>query len=538
MKKKLVFGAVICVILCTVMAFSAFAASFKDLSSSHWAYGNIIELSSEGVINGYSDGTFRPEATVTRAEFVKLIGTVNVTKTEDFADLPKSHWAYSYVMNSGVDINKTNFRPDENITRAEVLDILWNRYGTATDIAVPGMIANQHDDDKAVAWAYSYGLMIGDDGMNLRLKDDLSRAEAVTLILRSRKVDTSSQKLLADNVDESLLENIFNTTMLFDVPYNENATVTVGELSRASLRLAYGTQQILYNKDMYIETPDYQDEYAKDVALLCKQVFGEKNNNLQFAQSKANQQQAIAALMYGYMYKAYESPVIGRTNDYYKDAEISEQDNIMLNMLLTYTNRRGVFASGDGLLHNEKAVTHKEIASLLLQLDDLTGSQVSYANGEMQDEKLSTDAYLYEKANEDFGILIEGLPYVVYTTPIEGSAAEFTEFSRDFFEIFTVLADDLQRNAKSKHGADITITIYPTLISNAGNEIVLRAKVFVASNPNEKTLGEIFNKCDLNNDVKASENATYILDIATNEPLSQMYINPQSISFRRLLSGN
>jgi len=202
MKKKLVFGAVICVILCTVMAFSAFAASFKDLSSSHWAYGNIIELSSEGVINGYSDGTFRPEATVTRAEFVKLIGTVNVTKTEDFADLPKSHWAYSYVMNSGVDINKTNFRPDENITRAEVLDILWNRYGTATDIAVPGMIANQHDDDKAVAWAYSYGLMIGDDGMNLRLKDDLSRAEAVTLILRSRKVDTSSQKLLADNVDD------------------------------------------------------------------------------------------------------------------------------------------------------------------------------------------------------------------------------------------------------------------------------------------------------------------------------------------------
>ena len=42
---------------------------------------------------------------------------------------------------------------------------------------------------------------------------------------------------------------------------------------------------------------------------------------------------------------------------------------------------------------------------------------------------------MYKKADKDFGILVKGLPGVVYETPIEGSAAEFTEFSRDFFEI-------------------------------------------------------------------------------------------------------
>lgn len=534
MNKKLFFSAALCAALCVIMAFGALAADFRDLPGSHWAYSNIIELSSQGVINGYSDGTFRPEAHVTRAEFVKLIGTTNETKTGDFADLPKSHWAYSYVMNSGVDTDKRNFRPDENITRAEVLDILWNRYGTETEIAVPGMIADQHDNKDAVAWAYSYGLMIGDDGMNLRLPDDLSRAEAVTLILRSRKVDTSKQNLLADNVDEIVLEKIFNTTMLFDEKYSENETVTIGQLSRAALRLAYGTQSILYNKDMYVETPDYDSEYKNDVAYMAKQVFGEANNTKEYAEKTANQQETIAALMYGFMFKANDSPVIGRIGDYYEDAEFDAKGNLMMNMLLTYTNRRGVFASGDGLLHNDKAITHKEIASILLQLDNLTGSQISSSSGIENDEKLSKEAYLYKKADNSFGILLEGIPHVVYTTPIEGSAAEFTEFSKDFFEIFTTFANGIQTKAKAS-GAEIYIRVYPTMVSNAGNEVIMRAKVYVASNPEGKGLGEIIGKCDMSEDVKAKAGTTYFIDISTNGPLNDMYISPSNASLRRIV---
>ena len=50
------------------------AASFTDLASNHWAYDNINTLVSEGTINGYSDGTFKPSKSVTRAEFVKMTG--------------------------------------------------------------------------------------------------------------------------------------------------------------------------------------------------------------------------------------------------------------------------------------------------------------------------------------------------------------------------------------------------------------------------------------------------------------------------------
>lgn len=533
MKKKLIFGSVIGTIVCASMALSAFAANFKDLNDSHWAYKNIMELNSEGVINGYSDGTFRPEAQVTRAEFVKLIGTTNEKKSGDFADLPKTHWAYEYVMNSGVDMERRNFRPDENITRAEVLDILWNRYGTKTEAQIPGIIANQHEDRDAIAWGYSYGLMIGDDGINLRLADDLSRAEAVTLILRSRKIDTTKQNLLADNVADTLLEDMFNSIGVFDSKYDENATMTVGELSRASLRIAHGTHTILYNKDMYIPTPDYEDEYANDVAYMANQVFGEANNNKEFATKAANQQEVISALMYGYMFKAAESPVIGRIDDYYKDATV-DKNQLMKNMLLTYTTRKGIFSSADGLLHNDKAATHKEIASILLQLDNLTGSQMSYAGGKEKDEKLSTNAHLYQKADADFETLLAGLPEVTYTTPIEGSAAEFLTFSKDFFEIFSTLSDGIVNKAKGR-GAEIAIRVYPTLVSNAGNEVVMRTKVFVISNPNGMGLGEIIGKCDMANDVTARENGTYIVDISTNAPLDDMYINPAQVSLRRII---
>lgn len=533
MKNKVYFGIVICTLLCICMAFSAFAAGFSDLSDSHWAYKNIMDLSSEGVINGYSDGTFRPEAQVTRAEFVKLIGTTNERKAGDFADLPKTHWAYEYVMNSGVDMDRRNFRPDENITRAEVLDILWNRYGTKTDIVIPGIIADQHDDKDAVAWAYSYGLMIGDDGINMRLSDDLSRAEAVTLILRSRKIDTTNPKLLADNVADNLLKDMFNSTMYFDSKYDENATMSVGEVSRAALRIAHGTHTILYNKDMYVEAPDYEDEYAYDVAYMTKQVFGQQNNTKEYATKAANQEEVILALMYGYMFKANDSPVIGKMGDYYKDTEVGPKE-LMKNMLLTYTNRKGVFSSNDGLLHKDKPVTHKEIASILLQLENLTGSQYSYAGGKKQDEKLSFDANLYKKADSDFMTLLKGLPEATYTTPVEGSAAEFLTFSKDFFEIFSTLSDGITSKANGR-GADIIIRAYPTLVSNAGNEVIMRVKVFVASNPNGLGLGEIIGKCDMAEDVKARENGTYIVDISTNAPLDDMYINPAQVSLRRII---
>ncbi len=52
---------------------SGSAASFRDVPATHWAAGSITEASKNGWINGYADGTFRPDASITRAETVTMI---------------------------------------------------------------------------------------------------------------------------------------------------------------------------------------------------------------------------------------------------------------------------------------------------------------------------------------------------------------------------------------------------------------------------------------------------------------------------------
>ncbi|MNM06316.1 Mannan endo-1,4-beta-mannosidase precursor [compost metagenome] len=72
----------------------AAAASFQD-ATGHWAASSIAKWTSNGVISGYGDGTFHPNQSITRAEFVtvlnKLFG-LSVKATANFSDVPASAW--------------------------------------------------------------------------------------------------------------------------------------------------------------------------------------------------------------------------------------------------------------------------------------------------------------------------------------------------------------------------------------------------------------------------------------------------------------
>ena len=54
-------------------AFNVSAANpFADVDTSSWAYQAVSQLSDQGVVDGYPDGTFKPDANVTRAEFAAM----------------------------------------------------------------------------------------------------------------------------------------------------------------------------------------------------------------------------------------------------------------------------------------------------------------------------------------------------------------------------------------------------------------------------------------------------------------------------------
>lgn len=79
----------------------AAVASFKDVPANHWAKASIDAAVTKGYLNGYSDGTFKPGATVTRAEFAALLarvskGTPEVERANAFKDLT-GHWSETEV---------------------------------------------------------------------------------------------------------------------------------------------------------------------------------------------------------------------------------------------------------------------------------------------------------------------------------------------------------------------------------------------------------------------------------------------------------
>lgn len=97
MKKLSVLMSVIMVL---AMVFGSFAiagaaTSFSDVNSSFWAYNYINTVSEKGAINGYPDGTFRPQNTITVAEFVKVV--VQLANGGQTIAATGSHWASGYM---------------------------------------------------------------------------------------------------------------------------------------------------------------------------------------------------------------------------------------------------------------------------------------------------------------------------------------------------------------------------------------------------------------------------------------------------------
>ncbi len=111
--------------------------TFSDMNQAPWAEKEVYALVEMGVINGYPDGTFKPNNQITRAEFSKIIvltsGRYSVDKgnySSSFADVPATAWEYSFVSAAYQfgyikGRSETIFDPASNITRADLCLIVY-----------------------------------------------------------------------------------------------------------------------------------------------------------------------------------------------------------------------------------------------------------------------------------------------------------------------------------------------------------------------------------------------------------------------------
>lgn len=128
-KKSVILAGITAIAIMPIVTVPVEAAEFSDVRG-HWARPFIEALAAEEIISGFPDGTFRPDAPVTRAQFAAIVRQAfNQNKVRDargFTDVPVYYWA-SAAINEAYETKfmsgypNSQFRPAEEIPKVQVL---------------------------------------------------------------------------------------------------------------------------------------------------------------------------------------------------------------------------------------------------------------------------------------------------------------------------------------------------------------------------------------------------------------------------------
>ena len=179
-----------------MMIFCVNACAFSDVQIGSWYYDNVTDMTNQGYLSGYEDGTFRPDGTVTKAEFVSIVG--RIAGLQESAK-QNNHWADGMVktaLTKGLfdwdEIPPTAQTYDEPITRQLAVKIVMNAFfkeerGDYNRVSSSVSDFEQLDGryyDSMIA-AYCKGIVYGDDKGSLNPKSSITRAEACAIIMRA-----------------------------------------------------------------------------------------------------------------------------------------------------------------------------------------------------------------------------------------------------------------------------------------------------------------------------------------------------------------
>ncbi len=167
---------------------------FSDVDTSASNFSHIAWAYNGGIITGTSDTTFSPNSSLTRAQFVmmlwKMNGSPKVTGIKNpFLDVTgsKTKKAVLWALQKGIIVSGKSFKPNGNISRIQVIMILWKLAGSPT---VKG-VTNPYTDVtgsktiKAMNWAYKKGVR-GTGETTFQPNVNCSRADMVTFMYMTR----------------------------------------------------------------------------------------------------------------------------------------------------------------------------------------------------------------------------------------------------------------------------------------------------------------------------------------------------------------
>jgi len=173
-------------------------SAFTDIAG-HWGESSIIEASCQDIVQGYPDGSFQPARLVTRAEFTAMLAGLfqwdDAETAISFSDLAdEEHWAKQAIAQAAAlgivsGYPDGSFRPEATITRAEMAVMIAKALGLPTDIDLGTMFADDADipvwAKSAVASLHQLGIVIGRGDNRFVPYGAATRAEAAIMLLRT-----------------------------------------------------------------------------------------------------------------------------------------------------------------------------------------------------------------------------------------------------------------------------------------------------------------------------------------------------------------
>ena len=189
----------------------AYTQQFWDVPKDHWAFSYIAALAEMGIISGHEDGSFWPDANVTRGEWAKMLVSAFGLPIDEFwrmtldlqnCDVSVSDWYAPYIYTAEPYLNAARIdtgdqpfvqynplggatREDVTVSIVKVLETAG--YQISADSALPFNDADtiSPEGKRYLAFAVNNGIISGFEDNTFRGQNTLTRAEAATILYKT-----------------------------------------------------------------------------------------------------------------------------------------------------------------------------------------------------------------------------------------------------------------------------------------------------------------------------------------------------------------
>ncbi len=295
LRSRLALLVVVVSLLVTTFSVEALATTRLTDIKEHWAQSAILSLVDEGVINGYEDNTFRPNRSVTRAEFAKIVALafdIKPSQGATFSDVPAKHWATEYIsalVDQGIiqGYPDGTFRPSNKITRAEALTMLARALDLLNSDQTTPEWAPSFSDVDPDHWAYipvelTERLRVHPPQWTEKLQPEVNttRAEIAHMVQKSLDFETTKGSIASiDTTTNTItIKPTVGSRQLFMLP-NDAVVMRNGSVGDLSTFIEGDQVHILsepagdavYVKAMGVLT---QSEASNKISTLTKGLLG------------------------------------------------------------------------------------------------------------------------------------------------------------------------------------------------------------------------------------------------------------------------